>query len=507
MSTVIKYSQSFREFLEKKQETSVVARILYHAFKHDDDSFQSEKIPAYRLMITDKEINYLTFRNNGNISFLPAGKEHITADNGLWSKDNRQEGKPGKVIRKLFTEKALKIIPAKEFEQFTNQYKAEFNEDGYTFEILPNTRINEVYNNLKRKEGGAGLNQSCMNRNSEHRKNDTEGMFLELYAMCDNLKIITLTTRSGQLCGRALLWMVDGIQIMDRIYVSDDFMYDMFLNYASDNGMWRKRNYKSYERPKDFIDENGNTINRAFTIKTDTEFNLYPYIDTFRYGNDGWLSNDDESGYRYQYHYADGEREDNYKDKEETDDYDDDTMHDEINDINIDRDDAIEIERGRYRGQWTHMDNTVEVNGYTWWNRDDDIVNLSWDNEWYRVEDVVYSERDCEDYPKDDCRQVGGDWVLKEDTVRDYNGDWQHKDDCTLLDNGDFAIEDDWVLTDDGRKILEIYSVEIDGKYYHEDDPEIQPDYTAPTEVLCKYLAPFEKPNVNQLKFELCEKD
>ena len=510
MGKVIHYSRSFRDFLETRKESSVIARILVNAYYHDNDK---ERIPAYDLMLTTEQINYLTFRSNGNISFLPAGKEHIVTDGGIWSKENRQEGKPGKVIRKLFTDKALKIIPAKEFEQFTNQYKAEFNEDGYTFAILPNTRINEVYNNTNRKEGGASLNSSCMNRDSGHRESDVDGIFLEMYAMCDNLQIVTLTTRNGQLCGRALLWTLDsGIKLMDRIYVSDDFMYDMFINYALDNCMWRKESYKSVDNPMSFINHHGENEHRTFIVKTDTDFKRYPYVDTFRYGGDGWLSNSDEQGHEYIYYNTGGTRDcvDDDDDDDDVDDDDDDTVWDCITDDSIAYDDSIEIERGRYRGQLTHQDNTVQVNGHTWWQDDEDIVHLSWDNEWYERDDVVYSERDQEDYPISECRYIDNDngWVLKEDTVRDHNSNWQHKDDCELLDDGKYAIEGDWVETHDGRKILEIYSVELDDKIYHEDDKEVQPDYSAPTAELCNKLACFEKPNINQLTFvELCEKD
>lgn len=512
MGKVIHYSQSFRDFLETRKESSVIARVLFHAYQKDDDLASVEdRIRAYDLMLTTEQINYLTFRNNGNISFLPAGKEHIATDGGTWLKENRQEGKPGKVIRKLFTDKALKIIPAKEFEQFTNQYKAEFNEDGYTFAVLPNTRINEVYNNTNRKEGGASLNSSCMNRNSPHRESDVDGIFLEMYAMCDNLQIVTLTTRNGQLCGRALLWTLDsGIKLMDRIYVSDDFMYDMFINYALDNCMWRKESYKSVDNPLSFINHHGENEQRTFIVKTCTDFKRYPYVDTFRYGGDGWLSNSDYEGHEYIYCNTGGTRDCADAD----DDYDgndgDNHYYDEINDRDIDADDAVFVDRGRYRSQWTHRDNTVEVSGNIWWQDDEDIVHLSWDNEWYERDEVVYSERDQEDYPIAECRQIGNSngWVLKEDTVRDHNGDWQHKDDCELLDNGEYAIEDDWVETHDGRKILEIYSVELDDKIYHEDDAEVQPDYSVPTAELCNKLACFEKPNINQLTFvELCEKD
>ena len=498
MGKVIHYTESFRNWLGAKRDENTIARILYRAYQKDDDLCTAEDgIRAYDLMLTTDEIDYITFRNNGNISFLPAGKPHLVNDDGTWQKEGRQEGKPGKVIRKLFTKNGLKVIPAKEFETFTNSYKATFNDSGYVFAVYGSSKIPGIYNLSEDEvlQGGASLNGSCMNG---------EGVFLDLYVKCEQLKIITLHNRDGLLCGRALLWNLgEGINFMDRIYVSNDFMYDMFLTYADNNNLWRKEFYKSFDNKNYFVSPEGVSVNRVFTINTPTDFECYPYIDTFSYGGDGYITNN-KSGNCYTYNETGGSRE-----GEDDDDDDEGGDYDEINDERIGVGEAICVERGRYRGQWTHIDNTVEVNGNTWWNRDDDIVHLSWDGEWYETDEVVWSERDQEDYPINDCRQIynGYGWVLKEDTVRDHNGDWQHKDDCTLLDNGEYAIEDDWVETHDGRKILEIYSIEVDGKIYHEDDAEAQPDYSAPTEVLCKYLAPFEKPNVNQLKFELHEQE
>ncbi len=68
-------------------------------------------------------------------------------------------------------------------------------------------------------------------------------------------------------------------------------MYDLFLEYAENNGWWRKEYYKKYEYKEDFIRPDGGKENRTFKIFTPTDFESYPYIDTFTYGGDGYITN------------------------------------------------------------------------------------------------------------------------------------------------------------------------------------------------------------------------
>src|SRR5882757_3252720 len=81
---MIHYSISFRRFLDNSN--SPIGRYLDLAEAH----FNNPSHPAcewetkYSKHITNKEIDYLTFRNDGTISYLPAGKEHQGASGGEW---------------------------------------------------------------------------------------------------------------------------------------------------------------------------------------------------------------------------------------------------------------------------------------------------------------------------------------------------------------------------------------------------------------------------------------
>jgi hypothetical protein len=430
MTKRIIYSDSFIEFLQSSD--SVIAQFLWRLNRK-----------RYKTLLAhNDEINYITFRGDGNISFLPKGKEHLYNDNGTWKRENRQHGKPAKVIRKLFSARALQYFKDADFEAFANQYKSKFNDDGYKFELLGNDKIKEVYD-MERCSGDGSLNGSCMNGDSK---------YLDIYESCDKLRILTLTNKKGLLCGRALVWKInDNITFLDRFYVCYDFMYDKFINYATEQKWWRKVDYKSYSNKMNFINGDGESVVfKEFKISTDTDFAYYPYIDTFQYGDDGFLSNMDN--YKYTYSDTGGGRiggEDEHEGEQ----------YDEINDCWISDDDAVYIEDGerRYRDITTHVDNCRRVNE-TWYHEDDENiceVNGEYyltdseyiceiDGDYYMMDDCVYCERDSCYYLSEDCVycEVDVEDVLRSEAV-EIDGNWYHVDSDLIFEhNGKYYLVD-----------------------------------------------------------------
>lgn len=409
----INYSDSFKEFLLKSD--SKVAQVLHQMrFKSYDP-----------LMITNKEVDYITFRRDGTISYLPAGREHSENDNGDWAREGRQNGKPSKVIKKLFHPRVHKYIKDTDFETFTNMYKAAFTDEGFEFSIKDSSEIANVYC-MGRGEGDASLNGSCMNGDED---------YLEIYTNCHSLRIVTLE-KDDLLYGRALLWNLkfnnEDIVLMDRVYVVQDYMYDMFLDYCNKNGWWRKQYYKTYDCKQDFVKPDGVLIRQTFKVYTDTDCSRYPYIDTFQHGDDGYITNE-ETG-RHYYNNTDGER-------------GGEGTYDEINDCYIDEDDSVYIECGdrEYRGRTTHVDNCVEVNG-----------------DWYHVDDSNIVQVNCTWYTKDS----------DEIAYLESQGEWYMADEvcyCELSDS--YELEDDCVYSEHhGTNILKDDAVELFGKYYHKND-------------------------------------
>ena len=116
------FSESFQRFLLEIESESKVARLITSCGRMYNDGFYN----LVSLIMRTDEVNYITFRNNGNISYLPEGRKHMTNDDGTWSRDGRQEGRPAKVMRKLFTKNALKTLKDSDFEIFNNKYKAKY---------------------------------------------------------------------------------------------------------------------------------------------------------------------------------------------------------------------------------------------------------------------------------------------------------------------------------------------------------------------------------------------
>ena len=370
------FSESFVEFLYKIAPESKIARLIIACRRARNDGFDF----LYKVVLKSDEVNYITYRNNGMISYMPADREQEFNDDNTWKRDGRQESKPARVMRRLFTNNALKCLKDSDFEIFNNKYKSQYSTEGFTFEVLPSDKIPDVYC-MERMDGGASLNGSCMNGDSS---------YLEIYLKCSSLEIIVLKTTDGKLAGRALLWTLtyndETIKLADRFYVAEDHLYDSFLAYVESNKWWRKKYYKTYDYKQDFVMPNGEEVVCNFVVQTDTCFDEYPYIDTFQYGCDGYLTN--KEGNRYQYNQTDGTR-------------DGEGVWDDIDEEYISQEDSICIDRGRYRHYTTHIDNAVCIDDEYWWKGDDDIRRI--DGTWYHCDDVVYSDYDGDEYLAEDC--------------------------------------------------------------------------------------------------------
>jgi hypothetical protein len=240
----------------------------------------------------------------------------------------------------------------------------------------------------------------------------------------------------GLLSGRALVWNVkiDGEDavFLDRFYVARDHYCELFIDYANENGWWRKKQYTSQANKTSWV-KNG--VNRDFfiTIHTPTDFDQYPYIDTFCYGGYGWLSNDECREHEYEYTDTGGDRcsVDRYECARSGD--------------WIDEDDAVYIERGMYNGQDLHTDYTVycQSDGYYYYEEDDNIVEIS--NCWYRYDD-------------EDIIEVEGDWYRtdSDDIVyAEFHGEYILNDNAVYSEHHESHIKDD-----------EAY--EVAGQYFHE---------------------------------------
>ena len=413
------YSNSFKKFLSESD--SRICSILHRLDLKDRPSS----------IVTTKDINYITNRKEGLISYLPSNRPHIMNEDYTWSRQGRESGRAGRVIRKLFDSRFIsRYLTDKDFEDFTNLYRSEFNDHGLQFILHDCDAIGNVYN-MDRYENGGTLDNSCMNG---------DGDYMEMYESNRSMQILALVNEHGELCGRALVWhnvIVNGnpsrtITFMDRVYVSDDFMFEMFVRYAIDKKWYYKVNYKNGGNIQQFVNPDGDKEDLILRVNLDTEFDSYPYIDTLSYGGDGFLSND-PSNTMYTYQNTGGDRDGGY--------------WDDINDCSIScSDDVVYIDQGRYRGHNTHIDHAVSVNGDWWWINDNDIIEV--DGTWYEKSD-------------DDVVEIDGTWYRTDDDDIGYcecDYEYHHVDDLVYHDSRG------WILLENAVKVKDVI--------YHKDEVE-----------------------------------
>ena len=418
----MRYSKSFRDFLYSRREDSKIAALL-----HECVWLESNGHRAHKLAVTNQFIDYLTFRQDGTISFLPAGKEHIENEDGTWSREGRQNGKPSRVIRKILTPKAQKLFKDADFECFARHYQAKCEEDFKRFEVLPNDKIPEVYC-MRLEDGHASLSGSCMNGDRD---------YLEFYTAF-NVDILCMFNTEDRLAGRALLWRLpDGRTFMDRVYVAKDHYFEMFIEYARDQENWFwKKYYKSWDYKNLFVRNEGEFSENIRILLKDpngstSNYDYFPYIDTLSYGDERSINNYGDGD--YEYNQTGGTRGGDIEYEECA-----------ISGREYDRDQMSYVDRGEHRDGWVHDDYAITVNGYTWTTDDvgydiievngnyyhkdsDEIAYLENEDEWVEADEAVYCDRDHCYYRTDDCvEDYEGNWILKTEAY-EVNGDYYHE--------------------------------------------------------------------------------
>jgi hypothetical protein len=337
-------------------------------------------------------------RKDKQMSYCPNGRDTVLSDENpnKWTVTNRQTGRYGKVLKKLINEQSPNLgYKEKDIEELVNHIKSELNEGD--FSLVSGSDIAHWYNgNRYNPEDRSSLNGSCMS--------DKSSEMFKIYTENPDVVKMLILVKDGKLNGRALLW---NDKWLDRIY-GHDHIITLFKKYAVERG-WNYKAEQSYNNKANWIKPDGTSFSRYFSIDLNTDFDYFPYIDTFTYGGDGYLSNDCGS-HDYCYESTGGDRGDGSGDDREWDFYDD---------CYIDSDNAVYLED---RGEYTHVDNAcedyitecwilsdnavhVEDNGYTHVDSiGDNIVQCG--TRYYDMDDTFFCEYSEEYYPND-----GNDYV------------------------------------------------------------------------------------------------
>jgi len=220
------------------------------------------------------------------VSFLPANKD----SDDEWT-DFRNEIKIGRFVRQIigFINDELDEdinIKDKELEDFVNKYKVASSGDNYKFKIVEGEELRAWYLGDDYAEGDGSLNDSCM-------RGEEENEFLTIYAKNKSkIKLLILKDRkSDELLGRALLWELDKSPsptktFMDRIYVSEEYLFELFRQKAEVEGwMYKSAQSNDLERGQEFL-HLGKKYRGKIKIKLDRfTFDTYPYLDSLPFFN------------------------------------------------------------------------------------------------------------------------------------------------------------------------------------------------------------------------------
>ena len=225
-------------------------------------------------LITD-EVRALSVRKDVfEIAFTPKGKELKYSNHNTWSREGRQTGKPGRIIKKLL----VHDYKERDIEIFSNQLKAELMNFG-DFQIVEGDDICYWYDCENYYNLSGTLGNSCM-------KYCECQSYFQVY---QDLAKMLICVKDGKLLGRAILWEIDGKTYMDRVYVCMDYLEEQFYQKAIDNKWIIRHNNallqdgddQAWLTPDDNY-KNAQILNNL-VLKCLESYYKFPYMDSFRY--------------------------------------------------------------------------------------------------------------------------------------------------------------------------------------------------------------------------------
>lgn len=275
---MMRISNNFYDFLSRITRYNGLAERIYH---HSDYiAYFNENI----------DCDYFDIDEEG-ISFLSNSKPSL----GAWNSRYRQKMKPGSFLTKIF-----KNPDPKQVESFIKYFKASFRtSNNLKFKIVSGEDIKFWYRGENYAPGGGNLNNSCM-----RYKESSE--YLNIYSEnTDKVSMLILIDESiGLISGRAILWGTDcGKTLCDRVYVNEQHLENLFINYLTENSITFK--YKqSYGDVKFYIDGVGEPVMRRFEVTLNKfDMDKYPYMDTMKFFHT-------EGGILSNYNFTDSEKPD-----------------------------------------------------------------------------------------------------------------------------------------------------------------------------------------------------
>jgi hypothetical protein len=262
----LRASSSFRKFIMDSADHCLISALILRGCLRNG-----------RYVAQDKNgkpvMDFISYRDaKGLISFIPPNREQKFNDNGSWSTDGRQTMKPAKFARAILHPRLVKKLKDHQFAEFANKFKANEIANEVTFHI---ESIRAGYNSDF--SGGIG---SCMHYKPVHT-------FYEMFD-CNAL----IARKNGKNVGRAILWNdvtindKEHCKFLDRMYVCETEIWQLFADWASDNGVYRKSSQNG-DNMESLISPDGDEIDDPTILtykKNKAKKKIFkPYLDTLEY--------------------------------------------------------------------------------------------------------------------------------------------------------------------------------------------------------------------------------
>ena len=458
-------SNSFWTLLKERSEESRAIKIIWKSLRRlrmgrissvrikcncgqpDCGSFTySEGVrvwPGSRIISENLIGDHFTFREKkGMISYMPKGREQEFLEDGTWALKGRQATSPGKWMRSMFSEAAIKRLGIKdnEFADLATAVKLEELSESLSFREVS---FEDAYNSDNYRKAP----DSCM-------WGYKVGPFYRTFGAV----AVVCVDGNDQFRARAVVWHDvkdrtnnETITLMDRIYCDAPEVLAAMCAYAASKDWHRKVNQSRGDN--NFVAPDGTEESLRLRVKSPgghVEESFYPYLDTFQNGDYNSVNNFGDGEYSYTSTGGDRGEEDSHEGEQEDCDgnwwsedevycVDGDYYHQDDRRICYCEDGEFRMrsECRRVDGSWFPedevvysepegrdilMEDSVEIDG-EYYSGDSDKIVWCWELNEHRLRSEAVEIKE-KWYPKDECVEIDGEWHLMDDCEEDNEGNW-----------------------------------------------------------------------------------
>lgn len=390
---------------------------------------------------------------NDMIDFLPDSR--VKEEPTDWNK-SKNSIKVGRIVKDILQSNGHKEFLDKDIEAFVTKYKAAFDSGSAKdrFKIVKGLDIKKWYLYTNNSVGDGTLQKSCMRYK---RCEEYFGIYTDNEDKCN--MVILFNENSPELIdARALIWYPtyssnDYYIYVDRIYYTKEEQCQLIID-------WIKAKFAD----KQIAFYNLGKVGSLEVQIDKTQFDYYPYMDTFTY-LDGDILNNSENG-DTEMTNTDGSTSQTYVNR----------IYSELEDEYFNEDEVIYIES---RESYVHEENArycSYLSEYFW---HEDVVFSTYLDDYLREDDAVHSNYKESYLLRDDCDLV---FTNKEKTDEDYypndelNDTYakdEDSDDYYVIDllertgDGNMALPENIIICYEDINAKDTYWTEIDAKLFN----------------------------------------